>query len=160
MYWCPVLQISYTLHEQDYYKFLVSVFITECHGEARRQSAKNAGVLAMDEFPVCGTLRRTIAHRMNVHIRIGEAHSIFTRFSESNWAMHFAKLIDLRLGCPCCPGLCRDLFSVSAGEATFSATHPLTWQKAPIWAASTCSPPKKPLWRGQNFTRHFTSGGR
>ena len=28
--------------------FAFWVFITECNGEARRQSAKNAGVLAMD----------------------------------------------------------------------------------------------------------------
>ena len=56
--------------------FAFWVFITECNGEARRQSAKNAGVLAMDWFPVCGTLRRIIAHRLNVGIRMGEAQFI------------------------------------------------------------------------------------
>ena len=56
--------------------FAFWVFIIECNGEARRQPAKNAGVLAMERFPVCGTLRRIIACRLNVEIRIGEAHSI------------------------------------------------------------------------------------
>ena len=59
------------------FEFRILVFIIECNGEARRQSAKNAaGVFAMDSFPVCGTLRRIIACRLNVGIRIGEAHSI------------------------------------------------------------------------------------
>ena len=56
--------------------FFGGVFIIECNGEVRRQPAKNAGVLAMDLFPVCGTLRRIVAHRLNVETRIGEALSI------------------------------------------------------------------------------------
>ena len=56
--------------------FAFWVFIIECNGEARRQPANNAGVLAMDSFPVCGALRRIVAYRLNVEIRIGEAHSI------------------------------------------------------------------------------------
>ena len=52
-------------------------FIIETNGEARGSlPAKNAGVLAMDGLPVCGTLRRIIACRLNFEIRIGEAHSI------------------------------------------------------------------------------------
>ena len=56
--------------------FAVWVFIIESNGEAPRRRAKNAGVLATDRFPVCGTLRRIIARRLNFEIRIGEAHSI------------------------------------------------------------------------------------
>ena len=42
------------------------VFITECNGEARRQPAENAGVLAIERVPVCGTLCRIIVRRLNV----------------------------------------------------------------------------------------------
>ena len=42
------------------------ITIIECNGEARRQRAKNAWNFAMDWFPVCGTLRRLIAYRLNV----------------------------------------------------------------------------------------------
>ena len=48
-------------------------FIIESNGEARRRPVKNAGVLAVDFFPVRGTLRRIIACRLNCGIRIGEA---------------------------------------------------------------------------------------
>ena len=73
------------LYQKNSCKFLTSTtildfafwdFIIKCNGEARRQPAKNAWALAMDWFPVCGTLRRIIACRLNVEIRIGEAQSI------------------------------------------------------------------------------------
>ena len=56
--------------------FRILGFIIECNGEVRRQPAKNAGSVAMDWFPVCGTLRRIVAYRLNVETRIGEAHPI------------------------------------------------------------------------------------
>ena len=69
------VQVSY-IHNLGF-RILGYITIIECNGEARRQPAKNAWNFAMDWFPVCGTLRRLIAYRLNVEIRLlGEVHSI------------------------------------------------------------------------------------
>ena len=128
---------THTLYENDHYKFLVSMHNLRLRllGFHHWVQWRGAKAVSKECWGPCHGLIPSLDFRQNYSPQIQRQNQnwrgTITRFREGNWTVHFAKLMDLGLGsCPSCTGLCRDLSSVLAGQATLSAPHPLTWHKA------------------------------